>query len=95
MKFKYEAVSERLMPNGFNVAFEGYINYQDEDGNSHRWGMVRNYGDGGSNVYYWAHPSYEASFLRKAEEVLVGQEFLEIEDEFVELLYQESVGIYA
>lgn len=93
--FKYESIEEKLMANGFNVAFTGYINYQDEDGNLHRWGMVKNYGDGGSNVYYWAHRSYGDSFERRAKEVITEQEFAEIVDEVLELLYQESVGVYA
>ena len=93
MQFKYEAISEELMPNGFNVRFEGIIHYVAPDGTTHPWGTVENKGDGGCNIYFWAHPSYGRSFLRKAQEVITNPQFAEIDDEYVEYLYDQSIGV--
>jgi len=90
--YKYESIGEILHDNGM-VSFAGRI-VKITNGLAKRVAVVENKGDGGCNIYHWAYPNEEAPFMAKAREVITEPEFHEIEDEFVELLYQESVGIY-
>ena len=91
--YKYQSKGEMILDNGF-VAFQGYI-LKITNGLAKRVALVENKGDGGSNTYYWAYQGEEALFMDTAKAVIINPEFLEVADEFVELLYQESVGIYA
>ena len=88
--YKYQSKGEMILENGM-VAFQGYI-LKITNGLAKRVALVDNKGDGGSNTYYWA---YQALFMDTAKAVIINPEFLEVADEFVELLYQESVGVYA
>lgn len=90
--YKYVAIGEMMLPSGA-VSFAGYI-MKITNGMAKRVAMVENKGDGGSNIYHWAYLGEEAPFMAKAREVITEPEYLEIEDEFVDLLYMESVGIY-
>jgi len=91
--YKYQSKGEMILDNGF-VAVQGYI-LKITNGLAKRVALVENRGDGGSNTYYWAYQGEEALFMNTAKAVIINPEFLEVADEFVELLYQESVGIYA
>jgi len=91
--YKYQSIGMKMQANGM-VSFQGYI-MKITNGLAKRIALVENKGDGGSNIYRWAYPSEEAPFIARAKEVITEPEFLEVEDEFTELLFQESVGIYA
>jgi hypothetical protein len=91
--YKYQSIGMMIQDNGM-VAFQGYI-MKITNGLAKRVALVENKGDGGSNIYHWAYLGEEAPFMQRAREVITEPEFLEIEDEFTELLFQESVGIYA
>jgi len=89
--WSYKNITERLMPNGFNVQFMGLLMVT-ENGETEPVGKVDNAGDGGSNTYFFADKKSEELFKQKAKEVITDGEFLEVEDEFVERLYLEAVG---
>lgn len=96
-KFSYESIEEMLLPSG-NVAFSGYIHYHfsEADNNDNKTmciGTVVNHGDGGSNIYNWTHRAMGRLFELTAEKEIPNPEFLEVVDEYVEKLYQESVGV--
>lgn len=94
--YKYEGLGVILQEDGM-VAFQGYIRKITKHGDAYsskRVALVENKGDGGSNIYHWAYLGEEAPFKQRAKDVIPNPEFLEVEDEFVELLFQESVGIY-
>lgn len=91
--YKYQSIGMMMQADGM-VAFQGYI-MKITNGLAKRVALVENKGDGGSNIYHWAYLGEEAPFKQRAREVITEPEFLEIEDEFTELLFQESIGIYA
>ena len=90
--YRYEAIGESILDTGA-VSFAGYI-MKITNGLAKRVAMVENRGDGGCNIYHWAYPSEEAPFIARAKEVITHPEYLEVDDEFVDLLYMQSVGIY-
>lgn len=94
-KFSYESLGEMMMPNGFNVAFTGYIRFHgnDLDNEGIIAGTVENRGDGGCNIYHWSTPALKKLFELTAREVITSPTFHEIEDEFVEYLYEQAVGV--
>lgn len=94
-KFSYESLEEMAMPNGFNIAFTGNIRFHGNDPKSEGVvvASVVNKGDGGCNIYYWTNPAMKRLFELTAREVITSPTFHEIEDEFVEYLYELALGV--
>lgn len=92
-KFSYQSLGEMVMPNGFNIAFTGNIRFHGNDPKSEGIvvASVKNRGDGGCNIYHWESSAMEKLFALTAREVVTNPTFHEIEDEFVEVLYEEAL----
>jgi len=90
--FGYKNIGEALMENGFNVAFEGiiYLKLKNTPAGL-ELGRVVNHGDGGSNIYRWGNPYHSVKFREEAIATL--GEIYEVEDAYVQYLYEESLGL--